>query len=238
MRKSGTVKTDQEEKKHGKGCEQRPSPNMKPRVRQRRVRWHAGWTHVLPSSTPPGSLLCQNHPPFFPAPQGNASVSALPFHTLQHASLASTCHVKSSRKWSLPSASASNQYTQRPQEQAQTAEVGGTASGASLETSLVCWSSGTDPPCNARDVGLLPGLGTRILGARAAGGRGRRPKKQPAPHRGPVQPDPSTAHRRLEENDEHLGGKSQPTQAHRLIAKWTCCVAVGKLLNPVSSGDN
>lgn len=75
---------------------------MKPRVRRRRVSWDPGWTHVLPSSTPPGSLLCQNHPPFFPAPQGNASVSTLPFHTLQHASLASTCHVKSSRKWSLP----------------------------------------------------------------------------------------------------------------------------------------
>ena len=102
MRKSGTVKTNQEEKKYGKGCEQWQSPDRKPRVRQRRVSRHPGWTHILPSSTPQGSLLCQNHPPFFPAPQGNASVSALPLHTLQHASSASTCHVNSSRKWSLP----------------------------------------------------------------------------------------------------------------------------------------
>lgn len=99
-------------------------------------------------------------------------------------------------------------------------------------------SSGTDPPGNARGVGSLPGLGTRILPARAAGGRGRRPKEQPAPQGGPVQPDPSTVHRRLEKNGEHPGDKSQPTQAHRLIAKWTRCVAAGKLLNPVSSGDN
>lgn len=103
MRKSGTVKLNQEEKRRAKAVNG-GSPRTRslksagdaflaPRLDTEPAVFSTSGLLSLPEPSPPSCRHLKGRP---------LCVSTLPFHALQHPSLASTCHVNSSRKSSLP----------------------------------------------------------------------------------------------------------------------------------------
>lgn len=102
-RKSGTVKPNQEEKRRAKAVNG-GSPRTRslksagdmylaPRLDTEPAVFFTSGLLSLPEPSPPSCRHLRGRP---------LCVSTLPFHALQHPSLASTCHVNSSRKSSLP----------------------------------------------------------------------------------------------------------------------------------------